>query len=325
MIRAPTIISRLFEKFPLIQYESLKIKPPIDTTRHQLFVAYGPNTPQGTPSHDLESLRWQTFLLLTGIPHTVIPASPYASPSGTLPFFIVASNYSQNIVKTNTPSAEKNDMYDLEKEDLGNETLSFEKKKKDLKDTCSTNSSSNTDTLIYTLPSTEGRLWLERQGIELHPFACHTELAADADSYLSLIENALYDAWLYTCFIEHENFQTVTSLLYITAVWPLREILKWQLCKHIKRHLSDRQKTGLLNAREIYADAYHALSALSTRLGQDEWFFGAKSPTFIDATLFSYTYLVLSIQLPNNTLMNSLKKYTNLVNHATRLWEYCYV
>ncbi|KAG4303624.1 hypothetical protein PCANB_000044 [Pneumocystis canis] len=273
MQHAPAIITKLFDLFPWIRYASLDIRSPIDTTRHQLFIAHKDDTLLNSPSYDLESLRWQTYFILADIPHNVFRASPHASPSGTLPFFVPAGVASS----------------------------------------------------AYALSSTAFQTWLTQHGIELHPFINQPSLAADADSYLSLIENTLYDAWFCACFIERENFQTVTGPCYVNDVWPIRELIKWQLCRKIKKRLSDRQKTGLLNLNEIYADAAHALDAVAIRLGEDIWFFGAKNPTFIDATLFAYTYLVLSTQLPGNTLMHALKKHTNLIDHATRLWKYCYM
>ncbi|KTW26239.1 uncharacterized protein T551_03539 [Pneumocystis jirovecii RU7] len=284
MIHAPPIVARLFEKFPCIQYPSLQVNSPIDTSRHHLFVAYEPHTPHGAPSYDLESLRWQTFLLLTGIPHIVLSASPHASPSGTLPFFVAASNTqnTQSILQANIHETEKNsaynpiyNAYNPSNEALNGASVPSAAPADTGSASCTAGAANSPHSAVYALPSAEGRLWLARHGAELHPFAGNTALAADADSYLSLIENVLYDAWLYTCFMERENFEKVGGPRYVTGAWPLRGILKWQLSRQIKKRLSGRQKTGLLNTREIYADASHALSALAMRLGQDTWFFGA--------------------------------------------------
>lgn len=157
------------------------------------------------------------------------------------------------------------------------------------------------------------------QGIK-DPFEEEPLLSADADSYISLIENTLYDAWYYNFFMEPENFNVI-CLLYVKEAWPVSIFMKWQLYNQIKKKLSIRQKTGFLNGKEIYVDASHALHALSIKLGQDVWFFGAKSPSFIDATLFAYTHLILSTNLPDDTLIHEIRKYKNLVEHSKRIYN----
>ncbi|KTW29409.1 hypothetical protein T552_01361 [Pneumocystis carinii B80] len=265
----PTLISKIFDRFPIFYYDSIQVQSPLDTSCNLLFIQSEETLGQ-KPSYDLESLRWQTYFIFSKIPHLLVPSTPYASSSNKLPFFIPSNS-----------------------------------------------------SIPFDLSSTEFQNWLLLQGIkdcsEKEPL-----LSADIDSYISLIENTLYDAWYYGFFIEPENFRQVTSLLYIKDAWPVSIFTKWQLQNQIKKKLSVRQKNGLLNAKEIYADASHALHALSIKLGQDQWFFGTEVPSYIDATLFAYTYLVLSINLPEDTLSHEVKKYENLVKHAERVSNICF-
>lgn len=61
-------------------------------------------------------------------------------------------------------------------------------------------------------------------------------------------------------------------------------------------------------------------------LGDDEWFFGAETPALFDAEVFAYTYLMLDDGLawPENTLVECLSQFGNLVQHRTRLYERCW-
>lgn len=54
----PTLISKLFNRFPLFHYDSIQIQAPLDTSHHLLFVQ-SEETSKYSSSYDLESLRWQ--------------------------------------------------------------------------------------------------------------------------------------------------------------------------------------------------------------------------------------------------------------------------
>lgn len=52
----------------------------------------------------------------------------------------------------------------------------------------------------------------------------------------------------------------------------------------------------VLDPVQIYDEARRAFAALETLLGEsgnEEWFFGAETPSLFDAAVFSYTYLIL--------------------------------
>lgn len=68
-------------------------------------------------------------------------------------------------------------------------------------------------------------------------------------------------------------------------------------------------------------DAANALSALSELLGEDQWFFGQKQPSMLDASVFAYTQLILdeSLQWGENELAKHTSQHQNLVNHRDRI------
>lgn len=78
---------------------------------------------------------------------------------------------------------------------------------------------------------------------------------------------------------------------------------------------------GVISADDIYADAESAVSALSTVLGDDEWFFGGKEAGLFDATLFGYLHLILTLKWDEKEagLARAVKKHQNLVDHEERV------
>lgn len=68
-------------------------------------------------------------------------------------------------------------------------------------------------------------------------------------------------------------------------------------------------------------EAANALLALSELLGQDQWFFGQKQPSMLDASIFAYTQLILdeSLRWGDNKLAVHVSQNHNLVGHRDRI------
>lgn len=71
----------------------------------------------------------------------------------------------------------------------------------------------------------------------------------------------------------------------------------------------------------MYNDAQNAFAALSTLLGESEYFFGAGKPSLFDASVFSYTHLLLDEGMgwKEDRMTRGLEKYHNLVQHRERI------
>lgn len=71
------------------------------------------------------------------------------------------------------------------------------------------------------------------------------------------------------------------------------------------------------------AGAEEAFEALSILLGARPWFFGERSPTLFDASVFAYTHLILdeAMEWKKNKMSEQLKKWENLVQHRESILQ----
>jgi metaxin len=128
---------------------------------------------------------------------------------------------------------------------------------------------------------------------------------------------------LYTLYLT-PNFTTIVEPLYVlttssnplvrlTAAYELRQAATTELLKH----------SAVINGEALYKDAEDAFGALETLLGDKEWFFGAENPGLFDASVFSYTHLLLDGALGNGwveaRLREGLGRREGLVKHRERI------
>jgi metaxin len=79
--------------------------------------------------------------------------------------------------------------------------------------------------------------------------------------------------------------------------------------------------TPVVRAEDILDEAIDAFSALSTLLGEENWFFGSRTPQLFDASVFAYTHLLLDERMgwKHNPLAERLATFHNLVGHRDRI------
>lgn len=81
--------------------------------------------------------------------------------------------------------------------------------------------------------------------------------------------------------------------------------------------------SSIIDAEELYRQAEEALAALETALGEQTWFFGADKPGLFDASVFSYTHLLMDDSLGkgwvDTRLRDALLSRQNLTNHRDRI------
>jgi len=78
-----------------------------------------------------------------------------------------------------------------------------------------------------------------------------------------------------------------------------------------------------IDVSDLEAEADNAFEALSTLLGDNEYFFNRRTPGLFDASVFAYTHLLLDSNMgwKHNRLAQLLRKYRNLVQHRDNLFE----
>lgn len=78
---------------------------------------------------------------------------------------------------------------------------------------------------------------------------------------------------------------------------------------------------SVIDVDDLYSEADKAFEALSTLLGEDDWFFGEEKPTLFDASVFAYIHLILDEKMgwKEKRLLRAVKKRENLVGHRERL------
>jgi len=120
--------------------------------------------------------------------------------------------------------------------------------------------------------------------------------------------------------------------------WPLNKILFHQASNNVIGEILTRNEA--LDRDQIYEEAADALSALSTELNNFQYFFDSKSPTMLDAIVFSYIYSIISLvessspssslsssssslynHNNNNELYDLINRHENLVHFSKRIYE----
>ena len=84
-----------------------------------------------------------------------------------------------------------------------------------------------------------------------------------------------------------------------------------QLRRAAESEITKATATNTIVEHDITHEAVKAFDALSTLLGQDDWFFGQERPSLFDASVFAYTHLILSPSMKwrENKLAQHLKEY----------------
>ncbi len=111
----------------------------------------------------------------------------------------------------------------------------------------------------------------------------------------------------------------IRNRLYITPCSSntlVRTTIAYQLATAARTELL--KGLSLTDIKELYLEAENAFAALSTLLGDDQWFFGVDRPSLFDASVFAYTHLLLDREMgwqEGEELVRSVRRRANLVRH----------
>ncbi|KAK5165303.1 hypothetical protein LTR04_001427 [Oleoguttula sp. CCFEE 6159] len=106
----------------------------------------------------------------------------------------------------------------------------------------------------------------------------------------------------------HDSSNTFVTM---TIAHQLRAAAEAELLKH------SPSASKIIDAEALCQEAEEAFKALSTLLGEHEWFFGVEKPGMFDAGVFAYTHLLLDETLGwrENRLGVFVGSLENLVRH----------
>ncbi|KAL4986395.1 hypothetical protein BDW68DRAFT_128845 [Aspergillus falconensis] len=143
--------------------------------------------------------------------------------------------------------------------------------------------------------------------------------------YSSLLDTRIRNAWLYHLYLNRDNFEAVGRRLYVdssTTNTAVRSALATQLQQAARDELL--KTSPYIDAGALEAEAAEGFEALSTLLGDKDYFFGRSNPGLFDASVFAYTHLILDQKMgwKYNRLQQLLSQYKNLVKHRERLLEF---
>ncbi|KAL1997443.1 hypothetical protein VTN49DRAFT_883 [Thermomyces lanuginosus] len=144
------------------------------------------------------------------------------------------------------------------------------------------------------------------------------------DVYATLLDHRIRNAWLYQLYLDNDNFDAVARPRYIdscTSNPAVRKALAIQLQHAARDELL--KALDVVDVQSLEAEADEAFQALSTLLNNREYFFREGRPGLFDASVFSYTHLILddSLGWRHNPLKHLLMKYENLIDHRQRLFQ----
>ncbi|KAK3835665.1 MAG: hypothetical protein J3R72DRAFT_403437 [Linnemannia gamsii] len=152
--------------------------------------------------------------------------------------------------------------------------------------------------------------------------------AAEALAFSTLAESKIHAALLYTLWFEAPHFHGTTRQHYFGHHnYYLGKLLNYiSKSKIVNSMLLTRTQ---IDRELIFEEAAAALEALSVQLGINEYFFGKAAPSSLDAIVFSYLHVILTLPRIRNAedggrsgeLARMVRKHDNLFKYSQNIWK----
>ncbi|KAI3334203.1 hypothetical protein F4824DRAFT_216952 [Ustulina deusta] len=169
---------------------------------------------------------------------------------------------------------------------------------------------------------------LEQYGLDNGKSKLPIDLGARLEAYESLLDHRIRNAWLYTLYLSPANARLLAHLYIVpaTSSRPVRAAILYQLRHAAEVEILKSTSRDAINPADLYGGAKEAFRALDAVLGDEDWFFGSAVPGLFDATVFSYTHLILHDDLAweNRRMNDILKEFPRLVSHRKRIFQRCW-
>lgn len=182
---------------------------------------------------------------------------------------------------------------------------------------------SKRDPLPQAISASKIQRWTETQGVKEEK----PDLTLDA--YTSLLDQNIRNAWLYHMYLCPENFDSVAKGLYVETA-SSNILVRRTMAHQLQAAAQDQllRTWSFIDADEIYDQVDAAFAALSTLLGDEQFFSKSDAPDLFDASLVAYTHLILNFGDQENqnwprwedqTLSTILSRHEKLVTHRDRV------
>lgn len=164
--------------------------------------------------------------------------------------------------------------------------------------------------------------WITSQG------GREEKLHSREEAYTALVDHDIRNAWLYSLYLDEQNFARVAYPLYCQSA-SSNGLVQQAVARQLQSAARDEllKSYNLIVASDLYERAAKALEALATLLGDKTYFFEAEYPGLFDASVFAYTHLLLDTTMPwqNNVLPKLLRKHPTLVSHRNHLFSHYFI
>ncbi|RYP79451.1 hypothetical protein DL769_002960 [Monosporascus sp. CRB-8-3] len=169
---------------------------------------------------------------------------------------------------------------------------------------------------------------LEQWGLENGTSKLPDVPSRKLEAYEALLDHRIRAAWLYTLYLSPLN-SGLLSHLYVapnSASQIVRTTILYQLRHAAETEITKSSGKPAVNPTTIYHGAREAFEALAVILGSDPWFFKSPEPSLFDATLFSYTHLIVdgSLGWGDRRLNEIVQEFPSLVQHRDRMLQRCW-
>jgi len=143
------------------------------------------------------------------------------------------------------------------------------------------------------------------------------EQRAISHAYRKMLDESLYFSLVYSRWWEDSGWNVIKPLFFSGMPPVIGGIIIKFIRNNVKKVLYG-QGAGRHSKDEIYAAANQDLDALSTLLGNDQWFFGADKPTLLDLACHAYLINIIRPPIENMIKQHALTLH-KLCDHAERL------
>ncbi|KAA8522697.1 hypothetical protein F0562_009141 [Nyssa sinensis] len=133
----------------------------------------------------------------------------------------------------------------------------------------------------------------------------------------AMICSWLADAVMYELWVGSDG-TSAHKIYYSDLPWPIGKLLYFKQIRIAKQQLGITKDNADRREEEIYKRATVAYGALSTRLGEQSFFFDNR-PTSLDAVFLGHALFTLQALPETSVLRSKLLEHTNLVQYAEKL------